>query len=722
MRPSLTLGIIAKNEETNLPRLLESVKDCFDEIVLTDTGSTDKTVEIAKSFGCTVSHFDWIKDFSAARNFNMSQCKTQYYMWLDCDDVLTNKDLFISWRDSTMETSDYWIATYDYAHDHTGKPVCSFARERCWRTDRALAWKYPIHEGVTPHSPLVGAVKVAFAPTWKVSHQRTQEDLSKDKGRNLSVFETMTNMDARMLYYYGKELFENQRAKEAFPILVTAASKPELEMHDRLLAIQYACYAGMIKNDFDQVINLGLMGIQLDPKRAEFYTCIGDAYLKKHQLLEALPYFSAARACVDTVPRDKGYSSPIFVAQDAYGPYPSNQIARIYAATGNMEKAKEEADLCAAKYNSDEARAISAELDKVKSSQEAFKTAKPCEDIVITCPGDGFYKWDAEIAKTRGVGGSEIAAIRMAKHLHDITGRKVIIFNKRENHDTFDGVDYIPNEKIPEYFAENKPALHIAWRHNFKLTDAKTYVWSHDLITMGAENCDQYEKILCLTDFHKGLMNSLTGTPKEKIWVTRNGLDPERFAEVGHLKKNPLKVVFSSSPDRGLDRVVRVMDKVREKLPVELHVFYGFDNMIKFGKQEEVQTLKAMCQQRTWVTLHGNLQQNELVKHLDDAAVWLYPTDFIETFCITALEMLVCRVFPVVRNHGALRNTLAQAEKDGMAKMIRSDCVTESEIQLYADAVVDAIENKRWENVKVDPNEFSWKSVAKEWVEYMLKE
>jgi glycosyltransferase involved in cell wall biosynthesis len=64
----LSLCMIVKNEEASLPQALSSVKDIVDEMVILDTGSSDRTVEIAREFGSCVYHFDWCNDFSAARN------------------------------------------------------------------------------------------------------------------------------------------------------------------------------------------------------------------------------------------------------------------------------------------------------------------------------------------------------------------------------------------------------------------------------------------------------------------------------------------------------------------------------------------------------------------------------------------------------------------------------------------------------------------------------
>ena len=86
VRVSLTM--IVRNEEHNLPRCLESVCGLFDEIVIVDTGSTDRTAEIAGSFGARVFDFAWVDDFAAARNAALARATGDYAFWLDADDVV----------------------------------------------------------------------------------------------------------------------------------------------------------------------------------------------------------------------------------------------------------------------------------------------------------------------------------------------------------------------------------------------------------------------------------------------------------------------------------------------------------------------------------------------------------------------------------------------------------------------------------------------------------
>ena len=96
--------MIVRDEETNLPTCLESVRGLFDEIVVLDTGSKDRTVEIARSFGARVFDFVWVDDFGAARNAALARAKGDYAFWLDADDLIEPperaklEELFGLWR------------------------------------------------------------------------------------------------------------------------------------------------------------------------------------------------------------------------------------------------------------------------------------------------------------------------------------------------------------------------------------------------------------------------------------------------------------------------------------------------------------------------------------------------------------------------------------------------------------------------------------------------
>lgn len=709
------------------------MKDCFDEIHLTDTGSTDGSLELINDYisGAKVNpanapiflhHFTWVDDFAKARDASFAPVATDYVMWMDLDDVLDSAPSFIKYRDSVMHLADFWLATYHYGIDNAGSPNCSFARERVIKRNLNLKWRYFVHEGLVPVVPN-RKVEIQYALTWNIVHKRSAEDLAQDKSRNLRIFEKHKDtLDGRMRYYYGKELYENQKPLEAFTELMHAIAEPDLEVHDRVMGIQYACFSAMGLNQFEKAISLAFQGLQLSPTRAELYSILGDCHLKLGKLKEAAPFYRAATECDYT--GNNVIQGALFSQKDCYHHYPRNQLARIYANCEQIDRADSVIGEAMALGVNAETLSIYQEIQKVKDRM-SFTQKKPrtrTQDIVITCHPNGPYEWDGGIYREKGIGGSETAAVEMAEWLSKLTSRNVFIFNNRTVSKFINGVSYQPVIEAANYFSVNEPALHIAWRHNVKLTDAPTYLWCHDLAVPGLIAKDTFEKVLALTPFHASYLENFCAVPHDKILVTRNGIEPKRFENLDTTKV-PNKVVFSSSPDRGLERAILVMDQVVKAVPdATLHIYYGFENMVTNGREAEVKHLKAMIAERPWVVYHGNLEQKQLTKELASACVWLYPTKFLETFCITALEMLACKVFPVARHYGALQNTLAQADILGYAQLVHSDCETPEEIDLYAREVRYALESREWEKIKFDTNLVSWESVAKEWISQMLSE
>ena len=85
----LTVVILTKNEEENIQQVINNVQKCADYILVVDSGSTDKTVELAKAAGAQVLYRAWDNDFSAQRNFALDKVETEWVLYLDADERLT---------------------------------------------------------------------------------------------------------------------------------------------------------------------------------------------------------------------------------------------------------------------------------------------------------------------------------------------------------------------------------------------------------------------------------------------------------------------------------------------------------------------------------------------------------------------------------------------------------------------------------------------------------
>ncbi len=91
-KPRLSVCMIVKNEERFLGQCLASVKDIADELIVIDTGSTDRTVEIAREYGAQVGYFEWCNDFAAARNASIAPATGDWILFLDADEELSHKE------------------------------------------------------------------------------------------------------------------------------------------------------------------------------------------------------------------------------------------------------------------------------------------------------------------------------------------------------------------------------------------------------------------------------------------------------------------------------------------------------------------------------------------------------------------------------------------------------------------------------------------------------
>ena len=113
----LTIGMIVKNEESRLEKCLDSIKPFLDsiesELIITDTGSADRTVEIAERYTNKILHFNWCDDFSAARNTAFEIAEGEWFMFADADDVFTNCESLIDFFNSG-EYRDYGSAAFTY--------------------------------------------------------------------------------------------------------------------------------------------------------------------------------------------------------------------------------------------------------------------------------------------------------------------------------------------------------------------------------------------------------------------------------------------------------------------------------------------------------------------------------------------------------------------------------------------------------------------------------
>ena len=153
---TVSLCMIVRNEEACLAHCLASVRDLVEEIVLVDTGSTDHTKDIARSFSCRIFDFPWQDDFAAARNFSFDQACMDFCLWLDADDRLLPEDRerFRRLKEELTTETDVVLLPYHTALRSDGSPAFTCYRERLLLRKDRFRWEGRVHEAIAPRGRL----------------------------------------------------------------------------------------------------------------------------------------------------------------------------------------------------------------------------------------------------------------------------------------------------------------------------------------------------------------------------------------------------------------------------------------------------------------------------------------------------------------------------------------------------------------------------------------
>ncbi|MGH2716655.1 MAG: glycosyltransferase [Thermoleophilaceae bacterium] len=281
--PTVGLALIVRDEEASLPTLLASVDGAFDQVVLCDTGSRDRTIAVFEEWasdqslklGSKVVTFEWTDDFAAARNFADSHLVTDWTSWADADDQLRGAENLRALAAEAPDELLGFVANYQYAHDQHGNVLCSLKRERLVRRG-ASEWGGRVHEAQLVRGQMseVGSDVVEWV------HGK-QPDEGKSNTRNLRILRKWAKdepTNPRVLAYLGTEEFTRGKPKRALPYfrrylkLKTGWDEERAQVH-RKLAI---CLGTL--GEHRKAIATALEAIDLMPAWPDSYLTLAEAY------------------------------------------------------------------------------------------------------------------------------------------------------------------------------------------------------------------------------------------------------------------------------------------------------------------------------------------------------------------------------------------------------------------------------------------------------------
>lgn len=341
--------MIVKNEEAVLERCLASVGDAVDEIIIVDTGSSDKTKEIAAKFTPNIYDFVWVDDFSQARNYSFSLATKDYQMWLDADDVLPpeEKVKLLELKRTLPANTDVVTMKYHVGFDEHGHPTMTSKRERLLRRQSNFYWNDPIHECITMRGNI-------FAADIAIWHQKPLGN--NDRNRNLRIYEGWiargVAFSPRSTYYYARELMDHERFAEAVAYYNKFLDSRDGWTEDNINACLNLgrCYK-KLGDRYQRTLAL-LHSFAYDLPRPEICCEIAYDYLESGDFARAIYWFKTA---LHTPPSDHGG----FVLPDCCGFIPHIELCVCYTRLGDSERAifhNQEAERCkpestAVRYN-----------------------------------------------------------------------------------------------------------------------------------------------------------------------------------------------------------------------------------------------------------------------------------------------------------------------------------------------------------------------------------
>lgn len=350
---TLSLCMIVKDEEKTLERCLKSVITFIDEIIIVDTGSKDKTKEIAKKFNAKIFDFEWVNDFAKARNFAFSKATKEYILWLDGDDFIDRdniKKIEKLVRHFNKEIQ-FVSGLYILGRDGLGNVSYSLRRNRIVKRECEFKWIGHVHEYLEVSG---NGINGDFA----IEHGKVKAY----SNRNLQIFREMDKNEleftTRDIFYYGNELYDNGEYKEAVKkyreFLDTKAGWIEDQKSAYYKIIN--CYRALGENE--KIVEIAFESFTIDIPRAEICCALGENFIEKNSYNQAAFWYRCALDCR----HEKGNAS--IDNKEYYTWIPALQLCLCYFNLGKLN--------CSYFFN-EIAESFMGVSEKVKYNRDYFK-------------------------------------------------------------------------------------------------------------------------------------------------------------------------------------------------------------------------------------------------------------------------------------------------------------------------------------------------------------
>lgn len=648
MAKLLELVMIVKNSGSDLAPMLRSVKPFVDSWTILDTGSSDNTTKVIEDEMKGVSgtlHQEPFVDFSTSRNraLELAGDKCIWTIMLDDTYHLTNG---LSLRRELKRLKKKIQVVGGNILILTGQTL--YPSTRVLRTAGKVRYKHKIHE--VPDCPQ--GKKFAGLNTCTIMDKESNYMKQRSKARIVKDVPLLEEElvqypgDRRILLHMGKTqiiLSKLDKAREALEEIKISKKYDEYDFEARRLL-----YALALNDGADPLSQETVLKSLCDdhPKRAEPPYYLAFLMRSVGRIPEAFEWIMKAAAL-----EPNGGMSIQKKIYETEIPYLAADISLV---AGQMKVAEKILKTYSARNQKD--NRLSNMIYAISDvAQPPGKSLGP--PIIVFHATGSVRGWNGRLTAKPAAGdtkcsGSEFMTINLAESLAAM-GYRLFVFGafigEGENgsyntEDMIKGVQYIDQEKYWDFISQYKVDILIVSRDVSNLVYAnnvkKVYLWLHDIVPVSEAagavaiqyHKTKFKKVICLCDWHAENVQSKYGVHDKFMAVSRNSIDTSRFDVV--LPKIPFRFLYASAPDRGLQFLLKMMPRIKKEFPeTTLHVFADLPPQL-----EEYREMKAFIESTDYIVLRGRVSQQKIAEEFLISDIWLYPTDFTETYCITALE------------------------------------------------------------------------------------
>lgn len=291
---TISLCMIVKNEEKTLERCLRSVDAVPDEIVMVDTGSDDRTKDIAAIFTSRIFDFEWVDDFSAARNYAFAQATMEWILWLDADDVLLPEDRIklVQLKEALNPDIDAVSMIHHYAFDESNNVIQSGRHLRLLRRAKNFVWAGVVHEELA----VEGEYRYLNSDI-VITHRKPAGEADSNR-RNLRIYDKhfrgQQTMLPRDIFQYALELETSKDFEKAIVYYRRYLDSEDANRDRALFALHRLARCYYMTGDLDKEWECTLKSLELDVPRPEFSCRFAERFLKRDQYRQAIFWYELA--------------------------------------------------------------------------------------------------------------------------------------------------------------------------------------------------------------------------------------------------------------------------------------------------------------------------------------------------------------------------------------------------------------------------------------------